>query len=76
MSKMINLTYIPPFADMPGEDLAKGFKKACLKSGLLKETKRRRFFEKPSVAKRRKHLAFLKAQRKRQRRAEVLTGLP
>jgi small subunit ribosomal protein S21 len=56
-----------------GERLVKNFKRLCLRSGLFKELKRRRFYEKPSQRRRRRvkeaRRAALKAERRKGRPA-------
>ena len=57
-----------------GEKLLQRFKRLTIREGLIKEIKRRRFFEKPSTRRRRKANERIRAVRKAQRRIEM--GLP
>ena len=57
-----------------GEKLLQRFKRIVVKEGLLKEVKRRQFFEKPSTRRRRKANERIRAVRKAERRKEL--GLP
>jgi small subunit ribosomal protein S21 len=50
------------------ERLLQRFKRICVKEGLFREIKRRKFYEKPSVRRRRKQKEAERAVRKRQRR--------
>ncbi len=50
------------------EQAFRRFKKACEKSGLLSEIKKREHFEKPSVRKKKKSIAARKRLLKKQRR--------
>lgn len=57
-----NLTFIP--RDPQDLELAKKFTRACLKAGIFKEMKKRTFYEKPSVRKRRKRAESQRRLRK------------
>jgi small subunit ribosomal protein S21 len=51
------------------EPALKSLKRAMLKEGVFKEMKRRAFYEKPSVRRKRKRAEALKKRRKAERRA-------
>ncbi|MBI4605947.1 MAG: 30S ribosomal protein S21 [Planctomycetes bacterium] len=51
-----------------GERLLQRFKRLCLRSGLLKEIKRRRFYEKPSQRRRREANEAMRALKRAERR--------
>jgi small subunit ribosomal protein S21 len=51
------------------ENVLRRFRKQVEKAGILRETRRRMQYEKPSVRKKRKALAARKRSRKRMRRA-------
>ena len=57
-----------------GEKLLQRFKRLTIREGLIKEIKRRRFYEKPSTRRRREANERIRAVRKAQRRKEL--GLP
>ena len=50
------------------EQALRRFKKACEKQGILSEIKKREFYEKPSIAKKKKTLAARKRSLKKTRR--------
>lgn len=50
------------------ENALKRFKKQCEKAGILSEVKRREYYEKPSVKRKKKALAARKRALKRRRR--------
>lgn len=50
------------------EQAFRRFKKACEKSGILSEVKKREHFEKPSVRKKKKSISARKRAMKKQRR--------
>ena len=52
----------------PGEVLLHRFKRMCVKAGLFREVKRRRFFEKPSDRRRREEKEQARAIRRAARR--------
>ena len=58
------MSYILVEEDEPIEKALRRFKKECQKSGILSELRRREFYEKPSVRKKRK----LEAAKRKQRR--------
>ena len=51
-----------------GERLLVRFKRICVKEGLFREIKRRKYYEKPSVKKRRKQKEAERAMHKRLKR--------
>jgi small subunit ribosomal protein S21 len=51
------------------ETALKKFKRQCQKEGILSEAKRREYYEKPSVKKKKKALAAMKKAQKRLRMA-------
>lgn len=53
------------------EKLVQRFKRSVAKEGILKEIKKRRFFEKPSEARRRREREQVKQVRRRLRKQEV-----
>jgi small subunit ribosomal protein S21 len=53
------------------EKLLQRFKRTVAKEGLLKEIKKRSFYEKPSEAKRRKQREFEKLMRKKDRKQDM-----
>ena len=54
--------------DEPSERLLQRFKRLCLRGGLFKEIKRRRFYEKPSQKRRREAKESLREAKKAERR--------
>ena len=54
--------------DEPFEVALKRFKKQCEKAGILSEVRRREYYEKPSVKKKRKALVARKRALKRRRK--------
>lgn len=50
------------------DDALRRFKRACERSGVLKELKKRKYYEKPSVRKKRKAIAARKRQKRREGR--------
>ena len=57
-----------------GERLLQKFKRICVKEGILKEIKRRQYYEKPSQRRRREANERRRAARKAERRKAM--GLP
>ena len=57
----------------PGEWFLKRFKRICVKSGLFRELKKRRFFEKPSDKRRREQKEAVR-QAKRAERLKLRRG--
>jgi small subunit ribosomal protein S21 len=57
-----------------GERLLQKFKRLTIREGLIKEIKRRRFYEKPSQKRRREENERIRAARKAERRKAM--GLP
>ena len=57
-----------------GERLLQKFKRLCVREGIIKEIKRRRFYEKPSQRRRREANERVRAARKAARRKAL--GLP
>ncbi len=53
------------------EKMLQRFKRTVAKEGLLKEIKKRSFYEKPSEAKRRKQREFEKLMRKKDRKQSI-----
>ncbi|MCZ6794718.1 MAG: 30S ribosomal protein S21 [Planctomycetota bacterium] len=53
----------------PSEKFMQRFKRICVKEGVFKEIKRRKYYEKPSDKKRRKAKEAKRALRKKARRA-------
>ncbi|MBC8261205.1 MAG: 30S ribosomal protein S21 [Planctomycetia bacterium] len=53
------------------EKLLQRFKRTVAKEGLVKEIKKRSFYEKPSEAKRRKQREFEKLMRKKDRKVSI-----
>ncbi len=54
--------------DEPFEQALKRFKKQCEKAGILSEVKKREFYEKPSIKRKKKILAARKRMLKRMKR--------
>jgi small subunit ribosomal protein S21 len=59
---------IAGFQGEPGERLLQRFKRICVRSGLFRELKRRRAYEKPSARRRRKAEECQRALRRALRR--------
>ena len=51
------MTLIKISEDEPFESALRRFKRQCAKAGILKEMRKRRYYEKPSIKKRRKILS-------------------
>lgn len=51
------MTLIKIGEDEPFESALRRFKRQCAKAGILKEMRKRRYYEKPSIKKRRKTLS-------------------
>ena len=49
----------------PFESAMRRFKRSCEKAGILTETRRREFYEKPTTARKRKNAAAVKRHQKR-----------
>lgn len=65
---MIDVAYIRIRDNEAFEQAFRRFKKACEKSGVLSEVKKREHFEKPSVRKKKKSIAARKRANKKGRR--------
>ncbi len=74
MARAWHALYVPKYPDMPGEELAKRFKAACLKAGVMKDAKRHAYAMSPSVRRRLKQKIARKLQRKRQQRIDAATA--
>ncbi len=55
----------------PFETAFRRFKKSCEKSGLLADIKRKEYFEKPSIRKKKKSIAAQKRANKKTRKVDV-----
>ena len=64
------MTEVKVFPNQPLDKVLRIFKKECEKSGILKDIKKKRFYDKPSVKKREKS----KAARKRVKRERKKMG--
>ena len=61
------MSFVELGPDEPIEKALKRFKKECQKAGILAEVRRREFFEKPCVSRRRK----IEASRRKARRRQI-----
>ena len=66
---------VTAYIDEKGERFLQRFKRLCLKNGLFKELKRRRFYEKPSDRRRREVKESRRALAKAERRKKDSSGL-
>jgi small subunit ribosomal protein S21 len=64
---VINIAYVNISQEEPLEKALKRFKRQVEKEGIIREWKKREFFEKPSTIKNRKKKALKRKQMKKQR---------
>ena len=62
------MTEVRAFPNQPLDKLLRVFKKECEKSGLIKDMKKKRFYEKPSIHKKEKSKAARKRVKKERKK--------
>ena len=68
---MINIAYVRVDETEPIEKALKRFKRMVEKEGIIREWKKREFFEKPSTIKNRKRKALIRKQMKKARKLQA-----
>jgi len=68
---VINIAYVRVDETEPIEKALKRFKRMVEKEGIIREWKKREFFEKPSTIKNRKRKALIRKQMKKARKLQA-----